>query len=108
MCQSLWADKAHQELSEDLVEESRRCLRLFWGIHLLCRSSRVSNPGPQYQDETLEGRPRDTTRLLTIQPRTSETIECTMSYVQLDLDPYDKALSYTWGEQKPTDQKHIN
>ncbi len=54
-----------------------------------------------YEYESLQDRPVDTTRLITLQPGLQhEPIRCTLTYAQQSEQPQYSALSYVWGTDK--------
>jgi hypothetical protein len=61
-----------------------------------------------YEYEALTGHPDDTIRLLTVQPGTSELINCHTSYARLSETPSYRALSYVWGNEDPVNEIRIN
>lgn len=61
-----------------------------------------------YEYETLAGYPDGTIRLFTVQPGTSEPINCHISFARLSENPSYKALSYVWGNEGPVNEVQTN
>lgn len=83
-----------------------RSLRFSGGMASHTATSDQENTGYEYN--TFDGHPKDTIRILTVQPGHFESITCHVSDVKLSENPSYNALSYMWGHEKRTKSISIN